>query len=67
MMFFPSACYKTSRKLGLSTRVTTKPFFIFGIITTVLLAFVVGSIDLGYQYMLATYAFTAYGLSTVQS
>ncbi|GBM02310.1 Sodium-dependent glucose transporter 1 [Araneus ventricosus] len=67
MMIFPSACYKTSRRLGLSTRITTKPFFIFGVITTILLAFVVGSIDLGYQHMLATYAFTAYGLSTVQS
>ncbi|KAF8763585.1 Sodium-dependent glucose transporter 1 like protein [Argiope bruennichi] len=67
MMICPSACFRTDRKLGLSTRIETKTFFVFGIVTTVLLAFITGSIDLGYQHMLATFVFTAYGLSTTQS
>ncbi|GIX92622.1 sodium-dependent glucose transporter 1 [Caerostris darwini] len=66
IVFCPS-CKNERGKIGLHRRIPTKPFFLFAFITTALLCFIVGCVDSGYQHILATYAFTAYGFSTLES
>ncbi|GFU27218.1 hypothetical protein NPIL_59001 [Nephila pilipes] len=67
IVFCPSSCYKSSRKIIYDYREPPKYFFLFALSTTLILCFISGCIDLGYHHMLATFAFKKYGLSTVQS
>ncbi|GFY54082.1 hypothetical protein TNIN_9881 [Trichonephila inaurata madagascariensis] len=63
----PASFYKSCQKKPANVREPSKLFYAYALLTTLILSFITGCIDLGYHHMLATFAFTSYGLSTVES